>query len=103
MGAALLAAAIAVFRSPLGLILSSAGPGGVALQRVSASRIAGVGSISSDLVRISLTSKMSETDTWRGAGESTIRDKYPASLHRFVRLCFHFLGAQFGRENIPQP
>jgi hypothetical protein len=30
---------------------------------------------------------MSETDTWRGACASTIRDKYPASLHRIVRLC----------------
>jgi len=36
-----------------------------------------------------LTSKMSEADDWRGACESTIRDKHPASLHRIVRLCFH--------------
>ena len=33
---------------------------------------------------------MSETDAWRGACDSTIRDKYPASLHRIVRLSFHF-------------
>jgi hypothetical protein len=32
---------------------------------------------------------MSETDAWRGACVSTIRDKYPASLHRIVRLSFH--------------
>jgi hypothetical protein len=38
-----------------------------------------------------LTSKMSETDTWRRACASTNCDKYPASLHRFVRLIFHFL------------
>ncbi len=48
MGAALRAAAIAVFRSLPSFILSSARPRGVALQRVSSSRIAGVGSISSD-------------------------------------------------------
>ncbi len=36
-----------------------------------------------------LTSKMSETDAWRGACNSTIRDKYLASLHRVVRLRFH--------------
>jgi hypothetical protein len=33
-----------------------------------------------------LTPKMSEADAWRGACASTIRDKYPASLHRLVRL-----------------
>ena len=44
-----------------------------------------------DGVRICLTSKMSETDTWRRACVSTTCDKYPASLHRFVRLRFDCL------------
>ena len=35
-----------------------------------------------------LTLKMSETDTWRRACDSTICDKYPTSLHRIVRLSF---------------
>jgi hypothetical protein len=37
-----------------------------------------------------LTLKVSETVAWRGACESMIRDKQSASLHRFVRLIFHF-------------
>ena len=47
-----------------------------------------------DGVRICLTSKMSETDAWRRACVSTICDKHPASLHRFVRLSFHFYAVQ---------
>jgi hypothetical protein len=39
---------------------------------------------------------MSETDAWRGACESTNRDKRPASLHRIVRLSFHLLVLNFG-------
>ena len=42
-------------------------------------------------ISVCLTSKMSETDAWRRACDSTICDKHPASLHRIVRLRFHFL------------
>ena len=47
-----------------------------------------------------LTPKMSETDTWRRACVSTNCDKYPASLHRFVRLRFllHILGSRTHRK-----
>ncbi len=44
-----------------------------------------------------LTSKMSEADAWRGACDSTIRDKRPASLHRIVRLRFHTSDLQADR------
>ena len=37
-----------------------------------------------------LTPKMSHADAWRGVCVSTICDKYPHWLHRFVRLRFHF-------------
>jgi len=36
--------------------------------------------------RKNLTPKMSQTGGWRGVCVSTIRDSYPAWLHRFVRL-----------------
>ncbi len=40
---------------------------------------------------------MSETDTWREACASTIRDKYLASLHRIVRRSgFDFLDSKGG-------
>ncbi len=69
MGAALRAAAIAVFRSLPSFILSSAGPRGVALQRVSSSRIAGVGSISSDF----------------GSNRPNVKDERDGYLARSVR------------------
>ncbi len=38
---------------------------------------------------------MSETDTWRRACASTICDKYPDSLHRFVRLSLFLFFVDF--------
>ena len=42
------------------------------------------------LVRICLTSKVSYACAWRGACESTIRDKHTHWLHCLVRLILHF-------------